>query len=42
MRKILLLIVATALILGGVEAWAGGSRTAATGDAGTFVITNAL
>ena len=42
MRKIALLIAATALILGSVEVWAGGSWAPATADAGVFVICNAL
>jgi hypothetical protein len=42
MRKIVLLIAATVLILGSVEVWAGGSRNTATDDAGVFVISNAL
>ena len=37
-----LLIAATALILGSVEVWAGGSWAPAAGDAGVFVICNAL
>ena len=42
MRKIVLLIAATTLILGSVEVWAGGSRTTATDDAPVFIISNAL
>jgi hypothetical protein len=42
MRKIVLMIAATALILGSVEVWAGGSWTAATDGAAVFVISNAL
>ena len=42
MRKIVLFIAATVLILGSVEVWAGGSWTAATDDAGVFLISNAL
>jgi hypothetical protein len=43
MRKIVLLIVATALILCSVEVWAGGSwTTASDDDAAVFVISNAL
>ena len=42
MRKVILLIAATALILCSVEVWAGGSWTAATDEAAVFVISNAL
>ncbi len=42
MRRIVLLIAATALILCSVEVWAGGSRTADTDDAPVFIISNAL
>jgi hypothetical protein len=42
MPKIVLLIAATVLLLLSVEVLAGGSRTAATDDAPTFVISNAL
>ena len=42
MRKIALLIAATALILGSVEVWAGGSWAPASADARVFVICNAL
>lgn len=42
MRKIVLLIAATALILGSVDVWAGGSWTPVTNDAGVFIISNAL
>jgi hypothetical protein len=41
-RQIVLLIAAMALFLCSVDAWAGGSRTAATDDAPVFVISNAL
>jgi hypothetical protein len=40
MRKIVLLIVATVLILCSLDVWAGGSRT--TDETPTFVISNAL
>jgi hypothetical protein len=42
MRKIVLLIAATALFLCSVEVWAGGSRTDTTDNAAVFVISNAL
>ncbi len=42
MRKVILLIAATALILCSVEVWAGGSRTDTTDDAAVFIISNAL
>ncbi len=42
MRKILLLIVATALILCSVDVWAGGPWTGTTDEAAVFVISNAL
>jgi len=42
MRKIVLLIAATALLLCSVDVWAGGSWTADTDDAAVFVICNAL
>ena len=42
MRKIVLLIAATALLLCSVDVWAGGARTGATHDAAVFVICNAL
>ncbi len=49
MRKVILLIAATALILcsvevwaGGSRTWAGGSRTDTTDDAAVFIISNAL
>jgi len=42
MRKIVLLIAATALILCSIEVWAGGSRIATTDDAPVFVLSNAL
>ncbi len=42
MRKVILLIAATALILCSVDVWAGGSRTTTTDDAAVFVISNAL
>ena len=42
MRKIILLIAATALILCSVEVWAGGSRIATMDDAPVFVLSNAL
>jgi len=42
MRKIVLLIAATALFLCSVDVWAGGSRTGTTDDAAVFVICNAL
>ena len=42
MRKVVLLIAATALILGSVQVWAGGSRTAGTDNAPTFILSNGL
>jgi len=42
MRKVILLIAATALILCSVDVWAGGSRITTTDDAAVFVISNAL
>src|SRR5439155_25922034 len=42
MRKIVLLIAATALILCSIEVWAGGSRIATTDDAAVFVLSTAL
>jgi hypothetical protein len=42
MRKIVLLIAATALFLCSVDVWASGSRTDLTNDAGVFLISNAL
>ncbi len=42
MRKIALLIAATALCLGIVEVWTGGSRTDTNENAAVFVISNAL
>jgi hypothetical protein len=42
MRKVVLSIVAAALILRSVDVWAGGSRTTTTDDAAVFVISNAL
>ena len=42
MRKIALLIAATALFLCSVEVWAGGSWTTAADDSAVFVISNAL
>jgi hypothetical protein len=42
MRKIVLLITATALFLCSVDVWAGSSRTSADQDAPVFIISNAL
>jgi len=42
MRKLILLIAATALFLCSISVWAGGSRTETTDDAAVFVISNAL
>ena len=42
MRKIVLLITATALFLCSVEVWAGGAWSTATPDSAVFVICNAL
>jgi hypothetical protein len=42
MRKIALLLAVTALCLGIVEVWTGGSRTDTSENAAVFVISNAL
>jgi hypothetical protein len=42
MRKVALLLAATALCLGIMEVWAVGSRTDTTENAAVFVISNAL
>jgi hypothetical protein len=42
MPNVAMLILATILLFGSLEVWAGGSRTAATDQAPTFVISNAL
>jgi hypothetical protein len=42
MRKVVLLIAATALFLCSADVWAGGLWTTATDDAPVFVISNAL
>ena len=42
MRKLILLIAATALFLCSISVWAGGSQTETTDDAAVFVISNAL
>jgi len=43
MRKIVLLVLATALILGSVSVWAGTSESSAADDASwPLIITNAI
>ena len=42
MRKIVLLAVAMALILGSVTVWAGNSESSVVDDAASPVITNAI
>jgi hypothetical protein len=42
MRKIVLLAVAMALILGSVTVWAGNSESSAVNDAAVPTITNAI
>jgi hypothetical protein len=43
MRKLILLLIATALILCSVNVWAGGSRAVDNDEGGpTFIICNAL